>query len=137
MYLIDIRDANEGYLSFDLKEILEAITIGAQLTWCIEFYEFVLIGTKDEEVLRKIYEINNRQVNGTVTWAFLLRMAEVFRQTCDCSIKGVNSNCRVNISAIDTTCWEVETDNLEIMNSLLRSFKSVTVSHNTNNEAPT
>ena len=123
MYTLTImdRDNASGLASVTLLDLLREVK-GAlgQLEWVVYSLEVLGIGAD------KIYEIERRRAR--ISTAELEHLAATLDQVIDgdfVAYKGDSVEPIVRIRAVDSTSWDVSTDEHDILERVRRSFKHI------------
>jgi hypothetical protein len=118
----ELTEGDPGYLSFDLVDILRALGERArESSWTVENLD--CFGESAEE-LDRLAE-SGRAIEG----ASLVRIAERLTQVIDGDFAGVDSSANqpwVIVRAVDSSWWEVWTDDDSALAAITARFKAVT-----------
>lgn len=149
MQVIEIRDQHkDGYLAFDLKDVLQCIdVVGNLMYWTIYSIEATCSTSQPhcEILVDGIASIEQEAASSPtglrLGWGELCTLARDLEQTQNALIVGsihstpvrraaieeLCKTCDVIIDAIDTTFWRVYSSRKEVIDTLQKTFRSVTV----------
>lgn len=130
---IKIFDNDRGFLTFDLREILDTILHGNIYEWEIQYCTINILSLASvhnndlEEVTPEKYqliELLNSSTFNSVNWDTLKKISKLQVQFIDCKIIGkLDKTEIIEICAIDSSYWTVKTEIDEIMEGLKKKFQ--------------
>ena len=126
-----IADSDNGFLNFDLRDLLTLISDGEKYSWTLADMDVTILNKDNQPTdtdYKLIESINNNQKSQTVTWADLKRLTKLDIQTIDGTITAQNSDQKIEISAFDSSYWTVSTIDLALSERLQKRFKDITIS---------
>jgi hypothetical protein len=133
MKILTIDDSNNNYLSFDLRDIIEEIPNGFELTWkltdiSISFIEATrkLTQATDQD-FTQIETIMDSTEPHLIEWSELKRLSALNIQTIDGKFIAENETEKIEIIAFDSSYWQITTTNEMFINRLISRFNSVTI----------
>jgi len=68
------------------------------------------------------------KVNTEISFSELLHVAKNVVQIIDCEINGISSSDKLTISAVDSSFWEIITENEKIISCVTNTFKEIEIS---------
>jgi hypothetical protein len=120
-----IQSGGSHILNFDLKEILSSIENSSKTyNWLLSYYEFVAFRNPNTQANNLIIE-TKENTPLKILWEDLVLIAQAVLQTENMLLEGTDDKTFVKIEAIDTSFWEIETNNQLIIESINKDFKSV------------
>jgi len=127
----DFVSTGEGskYLSIDLIDILNCIEKnGEGYKWKLVYLEdYVLKEGPDPAFAEYLHELMEK-VNTEISFSELLHVAKNVVQIIDCEINGISSSDKLTISAVDSSFWEIITENEKIISCVTNTFKEIEIS---------
>jgi hypothetical protein len=146
MPTLEISDQDNGYLAFDLGDILEVIEqFALQLCWyVVEFEPVGLAATEDGEGspptwVTELWQTSETGAVQCLSWARLKELATHVTQTMDAlfvatdqgtaaptpSLDPNDEQFKLVIQAVDTSFWAVTSRDDNVLNSLKERFHDV------------
>ena len=126
-----IADSDNGFLNFDLRDLLTLITDGEKYSWTLADMDVTILNNdnqpKDADY-KFIESVNNNQKTQTVTWADLKNLIKLDIQTIDGTITAQNADQKIEIAVFDSSYWEVSTTDIALSERLQKRFKDISIS---------
>lgn len=130
-YQITINDKYEAngskFLDFDLADILKLIQEhGVNLTWQLCHLEFIDNKGCNENLLENINKANSGS-EVFIEWDDLEKLSKCFNQIIDAKFIGDSKDEMLIINAVDSSFWEVITNNQALVEKFKIRFKNIEI----------
>ncbi|NVN94846.1 MAG: hypothetical protein HXX18_06140 [Bacteroidetes bacterium] len=129
---ITITDEINGFLSFDLRDILRLINNVEGYRWFLSEINFNYIEPKTNisEISQEDYlfcEEAISMINYEIKYNDLNRIANGNIQIIDGTIKGKNEMNEIIISIFDSSYWVINTTNNNLINNIKKRFSEIKI----------
>ena len=133
-----ILDRNNDISSVKLKDILEQVSYGEDLCWCILWFDGVGIPSEVAFIEDFMTHMNELENGLLLSWADLNALTSKIDHIVDITILGAKSEqllhfyenpqqmyecCNVVIEMIDSSHWEVFSIDQPVIDSLTKTYK--------------
>lgn len=131
--IVKIFDNVDGFLSFDLRDILELINNGNCFKWLVQEMNFNIIHTNEnlielnDDDFNFIEFLNDKAESHLLTWDELLQLSRLNIQVVDGKIIGNSNNEKIEIRVIDSSYWIITTNDNSLFDKIKKRFNDITI----------
>jgi hypothetical protein len=128
MQKLIISDNINGFLSFDLRDLLHLISKGENYQWVMKEMDFNILSDNENSISNLEFSTIEKIENSSkyiISWNELQNISTLKIQIVNGEIIGSNNQDFISLKAVDSSYWIVESNIQEFLEGVGKKFKSV------------